>query len=147
MAQNTDIMPKCAKLHAHFDEDEDAELLFMNVLQIEPGMEECYIMFANHLTQKNRIEDANACYQAGIRHVQSGKLQEKYIAFLLDINSKYNKPQSKNKALNAPIFHKSASSRNIPPSPFVSKAKPTQNTKQNNVKKENNVKKGANAEE
>ena len=138
MAQNTDIMLKCAKLHAHFDEDDEAELLFMNVLQIDPAMEECYILFANHLTNKNRIEDANACYQAGIRHVQSAKLQGKYIAFLQDINNVYNKPQSKNKA---PVFHKKASSRNIPPSPFVSQTKPIY------VKKENNVKKVASAED
>jgi len=57
----------------------------------DPTMETTYILFAQYLTNQNRIEDANACYQAGIRHIQSQKLQEQYIQFLKEINNIYNK--------------------------------------------------------
>ena len=93
MAQSTDIMMKLVRLYDRFGDVAKTEEMYMNILRIEPSNEAAYILFAQYLTALNRIEDANACYQAGIRHVQTPKLQEEYIRFLKDINNVYNQPK------------------------------------------------------
>merc|ERR1711971_1403395 len=96
MVTAVDVMLKTAKLCDHFGRTERAEELFMSVLRIEPACEEAYVCFASYLTQQKRIEDANACYQAGIRHVQeNGELQEQYIQFLKDINEQHQRGMSR----------------------------------------------------
>ena len=94
MSQSTDLMMKLARLYDRFGLVDKTEEIYMNILRIEPNNEEAYILFAQYLTALNRIEDANACYQAGIRHVQTAKLQEEYIQFLKDINNVYNRPKN-----------------------------------------------------
>merc|ERR1712056_25504 len=84
-------MMKLARLYDRFNLLEKTEEIYMNILRIEPTNEDAYILFAQYLTALNRIEDANACYQAGIRHVQTAKLQEKYIAFLQKISKQRTK--------------------------------------------------------
>ncbi len=114
---------------------------------MDPAMEDCYILFARYLTNQNRIEDANACFQAGSRHVQSQKLQEQYIVFLKEINNIYNNKNNKNKNkklsnINNDSFKQKLTNINtsttstptptpfnrqssyVPPSPFVTSYKP-----------------------
>eukprot|EP01084_Bolivina_argentea_P216792 368219_1 len=137
MMHNTEIMLKCAKLHARFGNNEKTEALYMNILQLDPTIEDTYILFAKFLTDQNRIEDANACYQAGIRQIQTPKLQNEYIKFLKDINTIYNTKKNQNgntrngapRSINTSGTGVSSStrargaSRNVPPSPFVTSMK------------------------
>lgn len=95
MAQATDIMGKLARLYDRFGAVDKAEEMYIQILRLEPENEEAYIEFAAYLTRLNRIEDANACFQAGLRHVQTPKLQDSYIQFLKDINNVYNRPQNR----------------------------------------------------
>ena len=143
MINNTEIMLKCAKLYDHYGQHEKTELLYMNILQIDPSIEDTYILFARYLTNQNRIEDANACYQAGIRHVQTPKLQEHYIQFLKDINNIYNNHNHHHKSSNSTNNAFKSKLKNIetkqqtqssysnkssyvPPSPFVTSVKAPQ---------------------
>eukprot|EP00485_Elphidium_margaritaceum_P016054 CAMPEP_0202728686 /NCGR_PEP_ID=MMETSP1385-20130828/185752_1 /ASSEMBLY_ACC=CAM_ASM_000861 /TAXON_ID=933848 /ORGANISM="Elphidium margaritaceum" /LENGTH=704 /DNA_ID=CAMNT_0049394937 /DNA_START=30 /DNA_END=2144 /DNA_ORIENTATION=- len=100
MDNNPEIMLKCGKLHEYFSEFAKCESVYMSVIQMDPTFEDAYILFAAYLTNQNRIEDANACYQAGLRQVQSPKLQEHYIQFLKDINSVYNHSRAKASTTN-----------------------------------------------
>ena len=81
------------------------ELLYQKLIMINKYNPEYYLLYAQLLSDLNRIEDANTCYQRGMQtcnEQESKIIQKEYEKFLLNISNKYAPKSRKPKQIQKP---------------------------------------------